>query len=339
MVASINASTSAGVVTTADTSGILALQTAGTTAVTLDASQNATFAGSVKTNTLTSASATALTLQSAGTTAITVDTSQNVNFAGKLSFSYNINYYNQDNAISNYGPTNNLYVSGNGTTAGGLYLQGGGNQKQAIFIEGISTGGNITFQNNGSERMRITSAGYLLVGKTTTGSDTVGFEYEGSGGALLLTRASNATCLFNRQGSSGSIISFRFQNGDCGTISVNTGSTAYNTSSDYRLKENIAPLTSGLDKVAQLKPVTYKWKSDGSYGEGFIAHELAEVCPLAVHGEKDAVDENGKIVPQGIDTSFLVATLTAALQETKALIDTQAETINALTARIVAVEK
>jgi hypothetical protein len=65
-------------VNSADTSGVLALQTAGTTALTLDASQNATFAGSVKTNTLTSAASTALTLQSAGTTAITVDTSQNV---------------------------------------------------------------------------------------------------------------------------------------------------------------------------------------------------------------------------------------------------------------------
>ena len=61
--------------------------------------------------------------------------------------------------------------------------------------------------------------------------------------------------------------------------------------------------------------------------------------PDAVQGEKDAVDADGNPVYQGIDTSFLVATLTAALQETKALIDTQAETINALTARIVAIEE
>ncbi len=74
-------------------------------------------------------------------------------------------------------------------------------------------------------------------------------------------------------------------------------------------------MSGALAKVAALKPCTYKWKSDGSDGEGFIAHELAEVCPDAVVGEKDAVNEDGSIKPQGIDTSFLVATLTAAIQE------------------------
>jgi hypothetical protein len=76
-----------------------------------------------------------------------------------------------------------------------------------------------------------------------------------------------------------------------------------------------------LAKVAALKPVAYKWNADGSDGEGFIAHELAEVCPQAVHGTKDAVDENGKPIYQGIDVSFLVATLTAAIQELKAEFD------------------
>jgi hypothetical protein len=67
--------------------------------------------------------------------------------------------------------------------------------------------------------------------------------------------------------------------------------------------------------VAALKPVTYKWKADGFYGQGFIAHELQSVVPDCVVGEKDAVDENGDPSYQGIDTSFLVATLTAAIQE------------------------
>jgi hypothetical protein len=80
-------------------------------------------------------------------------------------------------------------------------------------------------------------------------------------------------------------------------------------------------MTGALAKVALLKPCTYKWNADGSVGEGFIAHELAEVCPSAVTGEKDAVDENGKIKPQGIDVSFLVATLTSAIQELKAELD------------------
>ena len=81
-------------------------------------------------------------------------------------------------------------------------------------------------------------------------------------------------------------------------------------------------MTGALAKVAQLKPVTYKWKSTGEADEGFIAHELAEVCPSAVTGAKDAVDAEGKPVYQGIDTSFLVATVVAALQELKAELDT-----------------
>ena len=90
-------------------------------------------------------------------------------------------------------------------------------------------------------------------------------------------------------------------------------------------------MTGALAKVALLKPCTYKWNTDDSAGEGFVAHELAEVCPHAVTGEKDAVDEEGNPQYQGIDTSFLVATLTAAIQEQQALIQT-------LTARITALE-
>jgi hypothetical protein len=89
-------------------------------------------------------------------------------------------------------------------------------------------------------------------------------------------------------------------------------------------------MTGALAKVAQLKPVTYKWNADGSDGEGFIAHELAEVVPQCVTGEKDAVDANGNPQYQGIDTSFLVATLTAAIQEQQALINTLTERISVL---------
>jgi hypothetical protein len=90
-------------------------------------------------------------------------------------------------------------------------------------------------------------------------------------------------------------------------------------------------MTGALAKVAALKPVTYTWKVDGSAGEGFIAHELQEVIPGAVTGEKDAVDAEGNPQYQGIDTSFLVATLTAAIQEQQAIIES-------LTARIEALE-
>ena len=85
-------------------------------------------------------------------------------------------------------------------------------------------------------------------------------------------------------------------------------------------------MQNALATVAQLNPVTYTWKADGSDGQGFIAHELQAVVPDCVTGEKDAVDAEGKPVYQGVDTSFLVATLTAAIKELKAELDaTKAE--------------
>jgi len=80
-------------------------------------------------------------------------------------------------------------------------------------------------------------------------------------------------------------------------------------------------MTGALATVSALKPVTYKWKSTGETSQGFIAHELQAVVPDCVTGEKDAIDVEGKPVYQGIDTSFLVATLTAAIQELKAEFD------------------
>ena len=88
-------------------------------------------------------------------------------------------------------------------------------------------------------------------------------------------------------------------------VVASASSVAYNTTSDYRLKEHVLPMVGALDRIMAANPVTYKWKSDGSAGEGFIAHELAEVVPLAVTGEKDAVDEDGKPKYQQVDYAKL----------------------------------
>ena len=124
---------------------------------------------------------------------------------------------------------------------------------------------------------------------------------------------------------------FQYNSSLIGGISQNgTTAVAYNTTSDYRLKENIAPMTGALAKVSALKPCTYTWKAaPNEIGEGFIAHELAEVCPQAVTGTKDAVDAEGNPKYQGIDTSFLVATLTAAIQELKAEVDSLKQQLGA----------
>lgn len=102
----------------------------------------------------------------------------------------------------------------------------------------------------------------------------------------------------------------------CGSIYHGTStSVSYATSSDYRLKENAQPLTGALDRVLALKPVTYTWKADKAPGEGFLAHELQEHIPLAVGGEKDAVNADGTINPQVVDYSKIVCHLVAALKE------------------------
>jgi hypothetical protein len=157
------------------------------------------------------------------------------------------------------------------------------------------------------------------VGKTAYDNTTQGVSLVNGFGSFVVT--SDTCLLMNRLGTDGNAMIIRKANTDVGTISVTASATSYNTSSDYRLKNTIAPMTGALAKVAQLKPVTYKWNVDGSNGQGFIAHELQEVIPDCVTGAKDAVDADGKPKYQGIDVSFLVATLTAAIQEQQAIIE------------------
>jgi hypothetical protein len=138
---------------------------------------------------------------------------------------------------------------------------------------------------------------------------------------------------------------FRNANGIVGQIQTNGTATSYLTSSDYRLKENIQPLESGINKLKALNPVSFDWKTDGVRVDGFIAHEVQLVIPEAVSGERDATKleevkgEDGEptgetiTVPdyQGIDQSKIVPVLVAALQEAILKSD-------ALEARITALE-
>jgi hypothetical protein len=229
------------------------------------------------------------------------------------------------------GSYDSLTVSGNSSNSVGARFQNSAASSKNWNI-GSSGGGPspagsffIYDDTSSATRMVIDSSGNLLVGTTSTISGAkVGIANVNGGQAGL--------GIGNTGGSSfTTAISFRNSNGEVGVISTNGSATSYTTSSDYRLKENIAPMTGALAKVALLKPCTYKWNADGSDGEGFIAHELQAVCPDAVTGEKDAVNAEGSPKYQGIDTSFLVATLTAAIQEQQAL-------ITSLTARITALE-
>ena len=183
-----------------------------------------------------------------------------------------------------------------------------------------------------TERMRIASDGVVLIGKTSSASDvtTVGCLIQQAGKAVFTTSADQSLVLAGTGTATRNLQEFFINGSTVGAISCSTTATSYVTSSDYRLKENIAPMTGALATVQALKPVTYNWKVDGSDGQGFIAHELQAVVPECVTGEKDAVDAEGKPVYQGIDTSFLVATLTAAIQEQQKLIENLTTRLNTL---------
>jgi hypothetical protein len=152
----------------------------------------------------------------------------------------------------------------------------------------------------------------LLVGTTSDLGGLGGKVQIDSAGSRGLVQSVNANVRLQEYLVSGSTVGF---------ISTDGTNTTYSTSSDYRLKNTIAPMTGALAKVALLKPCTYKWNADGSDGQGFIAHELQEVYPQAVSGEKDAVNEDGKPVHQGVDYGKITPLLTAALQEAIAKIE------------------
>jgi hypothetical protein len=177
-----------------------------------------------------------------------------------------------------------------------------------------------------TERMRITSTGATLIGSTGV-SDGERLKVESSG-------AGNSTAYFvyassddrpvvmsYHAGSTGATSRkhYEFRNSagaEVGSIAATGTATSYNTSSDYRLKENIVALSGAIDRVNQLQVHRFNFISDpDTTVDGFLAHEAQAVVPECVTGEKDAVDENGNPVYQGIDQSKLVPLLTAALQE------------------------
>ena len=208
-----------------------------------------------------------------------------------------------------------------------------------VHLNAYQTTGYIAFEtNNFTERARITSDGKFLVNETAqlagynqqatitcSGSNVLALALKASGsGNIALATTSTDTSTYNAAvfANNGN-----FSGALKGSISVSNSATTYNTSSDYRLKENVAPMTGALATIAALKPCTYTWKADGSVGQGFIAHELQEVAPYAVTGEKDGEEM------QGVDYGKITPLLTAALQEAIAKIKTLEARIAVLEAK------
>jgi len=177
---------------------------------------------------------------------------------------------------------------------------------------------------NGSERMRLISNGTVLVGATATldmDDTNNGIKFDGANDLVQLSRNNNAAFAIQRTGNNGRVAQFYRETTERGYIEVDGSSTNYVTSSDYRLKENIVDLDNGITRLKQLKPRRFNFIGQEDTRDGFVAHEVTAV-PEAVSGEKDAVDENGKVIQQGLDQSKIVPLLTAALQEAVTKIET-----------------
>jgi hypothetical protein len=324
-----------GLKTTGGNDGILALQNNGTTNVTVTAAGNVGIG--------TSSPGTSNTEGVSfvpGTSSVTSITGSNG--SGQLLLGNN-------NGGSNASANTSCGLIAFKARFNGTF--GGGNDVASIIGtytgNGTTRSGAIRFLtlDNGAEaeRARITSAGTLLIGKTSDAATTRGTSFAGTGSATIVDSQTGdgpqiqVVNIWSSVASGYRFFSFRINAGatEVGSISTNGSSTtSYNTSSDYRLKENIQPMTGALAKVSLLKPCTYTWKTNGSAGQGFIAHELQEVCPDAVTGVKDAVDDQGNPKYQGVDTSFLVATLTAAIQEQQQMIETLQAEVAELKARV-----
>jgi len=221
-----------------------------------------------------------------------------------------------------------LYIQTQSASAGAgvsdtLSSSNGVRVKLSSQPNGVAGDTAFSVEVGNAERMRINPSGNVMIATDST-----------QGGHNLSVRGDSLTAMvLRRNGSNGGVASFMKESNFVGSISVDGSSTTFNTSSDYRLKENIINITDGISRVKQLEPKRFNFIIDTDKTvDGFLAHEAATVVPEAVTGEYDAVDEDNNPVYQQIDQSKLVPLLTAALKEAITKIETLETKVAALEA-------
>jgi len=181
--------------------------------------------------------------------------------------------------------------------------------------------GSLTFLRRSSgtdtERVKITAGGQLFVTNASNVSDA-----NNANLALNHTAGTRGMNIHTTGTGNSERITFQNDNGTVGSIGTNGSATSYNTSSDYRLKENVSYTFDATARLKQLKPARFNFIADNSNTlvDGFLAHEVSSIVPEAITGAKDAVDEDGNPDYQGIDQSKLVPLLVKTIQELEARI-------------------
>ena len=237
--------------------------------------------------------------------------------------------------------------SGINGTSGGQFIQSANWNANTNAVDSASYGttaiihdapsGSVQFKTATTntvpaEAMRIDSSGNVLVGKTASDLGvTAGIELNGQYDVGYFTRSGEKALVANRLGSDGDIMSFRKDGATVGSVSVTGSATAYNTSSDYRLKEDDVAITGATERVKALRPINFAWKVDGSRVDGFFAHEAQEVVPEAVHGTKDAMQDEEYEVTAAVYEDVTTPAVEAVLDEDGVVItEAVAETIESV---------
>ena len=261
------------------------------------------------------------------------------NFNGSVDLYYN-NSKKFETTNTGVSTTGNSIITGDvgiNTTSpdGFLHIDGMTSSKAAIVVEAAGSGDNVIMemQNNGAaKRMTLqydnSNINFNITDRNDdpiitfreSGNIGIGLETPSSAlemsGSLDNTSSKLLRLTRSNQGSSpAKAVGFYSNSGERGSITVSNFATAYNTSSDYRLKENVIPIEDGINRLMSLKPCRFNFISEEQIVDGFIAHEAQDIVPEAISGEKDQIDEDGNEVYQGIDQAKLVPLLTAALQE------------------------